>query len=97
MPDSHKLNDSLCKAHPLQIPVSTGITNTEINKGSPFNHFGDGNSKTLSLPDIRDKLIAFYQMVNIIYSIWFCSYQLAFYCLNSIHYIHVKDLKTRPF
>ena len=35
VPDSHKLNDSLYKAHPLQIPVSTGITNTEINKGSP--------------------------------------------------------------
>ena len=37
------------------------IKNSEINKGSPFNHFGDGNSKTLSLPDIRDKLIAFYK------------------------------------
>ena len=33
----------------------------EINKESPFNNFDAGNSKTLSLPDIRDRLLVFYK------------------------------------
>ena len=34
---------------------------SEINKDSPFNNFGTGNLKTLSLPDIRDRLLVFYK------------------------------------
>ena len=34
---------------------------SETNKESPFNHFPTGNLKTLSLPDIRDRLLTFYK------------------------------------
>ena len=34
---------------------------SEMNKDSPFNHFGTGNLKTLSHPDIRDKLLIYYK------------------------------------
>ena len=34
---------------------------SDMNKDSPFNHFGTGNLKTLSQPDIRDKLLIYYK------------------------------------
>ena len=34
---------------------------SEMNKDSVFNHFGTGNIKTLSKPDIRDKLLIYYK------------------------------------
>ena len=34
---------------------------SEMNKDSPFNNFSTGNIKTLSLPDIRDRLLVFYK------------------------------------
>ena len=37
------------------------IKNSEIREGSPFNHFAVGNLKTLSLPDIRDRLLVYYK------------------------------------
>ena len=37
------------------------IKSSEINKGSPFNHFSTGNLKTLSIPNIRDRLIEYYK------------------------------------
>ena len=37
------------------------IKSSQINKDSPFNHFGTGNLKTLSLPDIRDRLLKYYK------------------------------------
>ena len=37
------------------------LKNKEINEKSPFNIFGDGNAKTLSIPDIRDRLLVFYK------------------------------------
>ena len=37
------------------------IKNSEIKEGSPFNHFAVGNLKTLSLPDIRDRLLVYYK------------------------------------
>ena len=37
------------------------IKSSEIKEGSPFNHFAAGNIKTLSLPDIRDKLLVYYK------------------------------------
>ena len=39
----------------------TQIKISEINKDSPFNHFGTGNIKTLSLPNIRDRLLEYYK------------------------------------
>ena len=37
------------------------IKSSQIKEGSPFNHFPDGNIKSLSLPDIRDRLLVFYK------------------------------------
>ena len=37
------------------------LKKSEMNIKSPFNHFGSGNLKTLSQPNIRDKLLAFYK------------------------------------
>ena len=37
------------------------LKNSEIKEGSPFNHFSAGNLKTLSLPDIRDRLLVYYK------------------------------------
>ena len=37
------------------------IKSSEINKDSPFNHFGTGNLKTLSIPNIRDRLLEYYK------------------------------------
>ena len=37
------------------------IKSSEIKEGSPFNHFSAGNIKTLSLPDIRDRLLVYYK------------------------------------
>ena len=37
------------------------LKNSEIKKGSPFNHFSAGNLKTLSLPDIRYRLLVYYK------------------------------------
>jgi insulysin len=34
---------------------------SEYKKESPFNHFSTGNLKTLSIPDIRDRLLIFYK------------------------------------
>ena len=42
----------------LQIKLS------EINEKSPFNTFSTGNIKTLSHPDIRNKLLLFYKKYN---------------------------------
>ena len=39
----------------------TQIKLSEINKDSPFNNFGTGNLKTLSIPNIRDRLIEYYK------------------------------------
>ena len=39
----------------------TQIKISEINKDSPFNHFGTGNLKTLSIPNIRDRLLEYYK------------------------------------
>ena len=39
----------------------TQIKLSEINKDSPFNHFGTGNLKTLSIPNIRDRLLEYYK------------------------------------
>ena len=37
------------------------VKSNEINEKSPFNIFGDGNAKTLSIPNIREKLLIFYK------------------------------------
>ena len=37
------------------------ITCSEMNKESPFNHFSTGNLKTLSHPDIRNRLLNYYK------------------------------------
>ena len=37
------------------------IKSSEINKDSPFNHFSTGNLKTLSIPNIRDRLLEYYR------------------------------------
>ena len=37
------------------------LKNSEIKERSPFNHFCAGNLKTLSLPDIRDRLLVYYK------------------------------------
>ena len=37
------------------------IKSSEINKDSPFNHFSTGNLKTLSIPNIRDRLLEYYK------------------------------------
>ena len=37
------------------------LKSSEIKKESPFNHFSGGNLKSLSLPDIRDKLLVYYK------------------------------------
>ena len=37
------------------------ITSSEMNKESPFNHFSTGNLKTLSHPDIRNRLLNYYK------------------------------------
>ena len=37
------------------------LKSNEINEKSPFHIFGDGNAKTLSIPDIRDRLLVFYK------------------------------------
>ena len=50
---SNNLNDD--ERRLVQIKLS------EINKDSPFNGFFTGNLKTLSKPDIREKLLAFYK------------------------------------
>ena len=50
---SNNLNNDGRRAH--QIKAS------EMNKDSPFNKFSTGNLKTLSLPDIRDRLLVFYK------------------------------------
>jgi len=36
------------------------LKRSEIKKESPFNHFNAGNLKSLSFPDIRDKLLVYY-------------------------------------
>ena len=50
---TNKLNDDGRRAKQLKC--------SEMNKESPFNHFGTGNLKTLSQPNIRDKLLNFYK------------------------------------
>ena len=50
---TNKLNDDSKRAKQLKC--------SEMNKESPFNHFGTGNLQTLSQPNIRDKLLNFYK------------------------------------
>ena len=37
------------------------LKSSEMKKESPFNHFSGGNLKSLSFPDIRDKLLVYYK------------------------------------
>ena len=63
---SNNLNKDVRKLNQLKL--------SELKKESPFNHFATGNLKTLSHPDIRDRLLAYYKKYYTSEIMYLCVY-----------------------